>query len=79
MILKMNGIIIVNQELGHNKYKIERFKEEFYKYGVSLNVFVNNGTLAVIKDNNIEVKLPKCDFIIYEFYIFKFNIRHYFK
>lgn len=65
MIFKMNGIIIVNQELGHNKYKIERFKEEFYKYGVSLNVFVNNGTLAVIKDNNIEIKLPKCDFIIY--------------
>ena len=61
----MNGIIIVNQELGHNKYKIERFNEEFSKLGVSLSVFVNNGTLAVIKDSNIEIKLPKSDFVIY--------------
>ena len=61
----MNGIIIVNQELGHNKYKIKRFNEEFSKLGVSLSVFVNNGTLAVIKDNDIEIKLPKSDFVIY--------------
>ena len=61
----MYGLIIHNQEIGHNAYKIERFKEEFTKLGISLDVFVNDGTLAVIKDNNIQIKLPKADFIIY--------------
>lgn len=61
----MNGIIIVNQELGHNKYKIRRFNEEFKKLNVKLDVFVNDGSLAVIKDNDIVIKLPKCDFVIY--------------
>lgn len=61
----MYGIIIVNQELGHNEYKILRLKEEFSKLNISLDVFVNNGTLAVIKNNNIEIKMPKSDFVIY--------------
>ena len=61
----MNGIIITNQELGHNEHKIKRLKEEFCKLGVSLDVFVNDGSLAIIKDNNLQVNLPKCDFIIY--------------
>lgn len=61
----MNGIIIVNQELGHNEYKIKRFKEEFNKLGVTLDVFVNDGSLAIIKDNNLQLNLPKCDFVIY--------------
>ena len=61
----MNGIIICNQEIGHNEYKIERFKEEFSKKGIKLEVFLNDGTLAEIKDNNIKINLPKCDFIIY--------------
>lgn len=61
----MNGIIICNQEIGHNQYKIERFKEEFLKQGIKLEVFLNDGTLAEIKDNNIKINLPKCDFIIY--------------
>ena len=61
----MYGIIIHNQEIGHNAYKIARFKEEFIKLGITLDVFVNDGTLAVIKDNNIEIKLPKADFVLY--------------
>ena len=61
----MNGIIIVNQELGHNTYKIKRYKEEFSKLNISLDVFVNDGTLAMIKDNELTVNLPKCDFVIY--------------
>ena len=61
----MNGIIIVNQELGHNEFKIKRFKEEFSTLGISLDVFVNNGTLASIKDSELVVNLPKCDFVIY--------------
>ncbi len=61
----MNGIIIVNQELGHNEYKIKRFTEEFNKLGVTLDVFVNDGSLAIIKDNNLQLNLPKCDFVIY--------------
>ena len=61
----MNGIIITNQEIGHNVYKIKRYKEEFSKLGISLDVFVNDGTLAMIKDNELLINLPKCDFIIY--------------
>lgn len=61
----MNGIIITNQELGHNKYKIKRFKEEFYLLGVDLDVYTNDGTLALIKDNKIQINLPKADFVIY--------------
>jgi len=61
----MNGIIITNQEIGHNVYKIKRYKEEFSKLGISLDVFVNDGTLAMIKDSELKVNLPACDFIIY--------------
>ena len=61
----MHGLIITNQELGHSEYKIIRFKEEFSKLGVSLDVVKNDGTLAEIKDNNIQLNIPKCDFIIY--------------
>ena len=61
----MNGIIITNQELGHSKYKIQRFKEEFFKLGVGLDIFTNDGTLAVIKNNSIEINIPKTDFVIY--------------
>ncbi len=61
----MNGIIITNQEIGHNVYKIKRYKEEFSKLDISLDVFVNDGTLAMIKDNELSINLPKCDFIIY--------------
>ena len=61
----MHGLIITNQELGHSEYKINRFKEEFLKLGVSLDVVKNDGTLAEIKDNNIQLNIPKCDFIIY--------------
>ena len=52
----MNGIIIVNQTIGHNQYKIDRFKAEFSKRGVHLDVFVNDGTLAEIKNNEISRK-----------------------
>ena len=61
----MHGLIITNQELGHSEYKIIRFKEEFSKLGVSLDVVKNDGTLAEVKDNNIQLNIPKCDFIIY--------------
>ena len=49
----MNGIIIRNQEIGHNQYKIDRFMEEFNKVGVPVDVFVNNGTLAAIENNDV--------------------------
>ena len=61
----MRGLIITNQELGHSEYKIIRFKEEFSKLGVSLDVVKNDGTLAEIKDNNIFLNIPECDFVIY--------------
>lgn len=61
----MHGLIITNQEKGHSEYKIIRFKEEFTKLGISLDVIKNDGTLAEIKNNNIVLNIPKCDFIIY--------------
>jgi len=61
----MNGIIIVNQTIGHNQYKIDRFKAEFSKRGVHLDVFVNDGTLAEIKNNEIKINLPAANFVLY--------------
>ena len=61
----MNGLIITNQETGHNAYKIDRFKEEFSKLGISLDVIKNDGTLAEIKNNEVVLNIPKCDFVIY--------------
>lgn len=61
----MNGIIIVNQNIGHNEYKIKRFKEEFSKRNIRLDVFINNGTLAEIKNSKIIINLPEADFVFY--------------
>ena len=61
----MNGIIIVNQIIGHNQYKIDRFKEEFSKLGVGIEVFTNNGLLAEVKNGEVVINLPKCDFVLY--------------
>ena len=61
----MNGVIIVNQELGHNVYKIKRFQDEFAKLGVDLTVLINDGTLAIIKNNEIVINFKKPDFVIY--------------
>ena len=61
----MRGLIIVNQELGHNKYKVKRLKEEFFKMNVSIDVFVNDGTRAIIRDNHLYIRLPHADFVIY--------------
>ena len=61
----MNGIIIVNQSIGHNEYKVKRFQEEFAKANVQVEVYVNNGTLAEIKDNKVVINLPEADFVIY--------------
>lgn len=61
----MIGYVIVNQTIGHNQYKIDRFKEEFSKKGISLNVLVNDGTLAKIENNNVIINFPKGDFVLY--------------
>lgn len=61
----MNGIIIVNQALGHNEYKINRLVEESKPLDISLTTYVNDGSLAVIKNNKLLINLPKSDFVIY--------------
>jgi len=61
----MNGLIITNQEVGHNEYKIKRFNDEFANFGISLRHFINDGSLAIIKDEKIVINLPKADFVIY--------------
>lgn len=60
----MNGAIIVNQEIGHNRYKIDRLNEEFEKENIEVNVLVNDGTLAKIENNNVVLNF-KADFVIY--------------
>ena len=62
--MKLKGAIIVNQEIGHNQYKIERLLEEFDKYGIPIDVFKNDGTLAEIKNNNIVLNFD-ADFVLY--------------
>lgn len=61
----MTGVIIVNQYLEHNEYKINRFLEEFPKLGIDLIVCVNDGTLAKIIDSKVVLNIPTCDFVIY--------------
>lgn len=61
----MFGIIIVNQTIGHNQYKIDRFGAEFKKRHIDYKVFINNGTLAKIENGNIVINLPKADFVLY--------------
>ena len=61
----MRGIIIVNQEIGHNEYKVKRFVEEGNKLGVEFVTLVNDGTLASITNNEIVLNIPKCDFVFY--------------
>ena len=61
----MRGIIIVNQTIGHNEYKIRRFQEECSKRNIALDVFVNDGSLAEIIDNNVIINLPNADFVFY--------------
>lgn len=60
----MTGTIIVNQEIGHNQYKIDRLIEEFKKTDVSISVLINDGTLAKIVNNEIKLSF-KSDFVIY--------------
>ena len=61
----MFGIIIVNQTIGHNQYKIDRFSCEFKKRGIEYKVYKNNGTLAKMENGNIVINLPKADFVLY--------------
>lgn len=61
----MYGLVIVNQSIGHNKYKINRFREEFSKLSISFDVFVNDGTLAEIIDGKIHINLPAASFVLY--------------
>ena len=61
----MRGLIIVNQEIRHNQYKIDRFIEEFNKRNISLDIKINDGTIASIENGSIVLKIPNYDFVIY--------------
>jgi ribosomal protein S6--L-glutamate ligase/gamma-F420-2:alpha-L-glutamate ligase len=61
----IKGIIVLNQTLGHNEYKVRRFLEESDFLDISFDVVVNDGTLFSIVDGNIKTNLPKADFVIY--------------
>ena len=59
------GIIILNQTLGHNEYKVNRFLEEAKLLNIDLKVIVNDGSLFSIINGDIKLNIPKCDFVIY--------------
>lgn len=61
----MRGLIITNQEIRHNQYKIDRFKEEFDKRNISIDIKINDGTIASIENGSIVLKIPNYDFVIY--------------
>ena len=61
----MNGLIIVNQTIGHNQYKIDRFQRECKLRDIGLEVFVNDGSLAKIENGEVVINLPKADFVFY--------------
>lgn len=61
----IKGLIILNQTLGHNEYKVKRFKEESELLDISLDIFVNDGTLYTLEEGKVKINLPKTDFVIY--------------
>ena len=61
----MKGLIVVNQSIGHNQYKIDRFNEEAKKLGLFLDVLINKGDIAKIENGEIVLSIPKYDFVIY--------------
>ena len=63
--MAMYGIAIVNQCVGHNAYKIKRLNEEFEKLNIRLDIFVNNGTLACMREGKIKFNLPEANFVLY--------------
>lgn len=65
----MTGIIIANFEQGKPSSeivnKIKRLKEEFGLLNIVIEVIYNDGTLAVVKDGQIQIKIKECDFVVY--------------
>ena len=61
----MKGLIVVNQSIGHNQYKIDRFLEEGKKLGIGLDVVINDGRLAKIENGEVVLFIPKNDFVLY--------------
>ena len=61
----MRGLIVVNQSIGHNQYKIDRFLEESKDLGIDLDVVINDGHLAKIENGEIVLSIPKYDFVLY--------------
>ena len=61
----MRGLIVVNQSIGHNQYKIDRFLEESKGLGIDLDVVINDGHLAKIENGEIVLSIPKYDFVLY--------------
>lgn len=59
------GIIILNQTLGHNDYKVKRFKEEAKLLDIDISLFVNDGSLYSIVNGEIKLNIPHADFVIY--------------
>ena len=44
----MKGVIIVNQEVGHNRYKIDRLTDEFTKVNVEIIMLISTLRLILL-------------------------------
>ena len=64
VVNKMRGIIIINQDNAHNEYKIKRLYEEAASLNITLETYVNDGSLAKVENGNVITNISG-DFIIY--------------
>ena len=60
-------LIIINGYglAGGIQHQVERLKEEFSKRGVNVDVIKNTQVFAYIFEGNIDISLPKYDFVLY--------------
>jgi RimK family alpha-L-glutamate ligase len=61
----MKALIIVNNQIGHNQYKIDRFLKEAKHFSIDFDVLRNNGNLYVIEEGRCLPLIGEYSFIIY--------------
>ena len=61
----MKALIVTNNQIGHNQYKIDRFIEESTKLDISFDIKINDGSLYYIENGEPVFNIGKYDFVIY--------------
>ena len=65
--MNKKGLIVIN---GYGvaegvQHQVRRLKEEFLKQGVDVSVRTSTDVFSYLKEGNVSVDLPKCDFVLY--------------